>query len=102
MKSDLSDCTALIVQHFGLDTSELPESSPPDELETSLSRIISYLLDHDLNRLMNAFYRIDLNERTFKKILTEAPQDEISVLLAREVIAREMKKVETRKKYKKD
>ena len=57
------------------------------------------MLNNDMERLLSIFYRIDISEVTFKAILSQASPDEIPTLLAKEVIKREMQKVETRLKY---
>lgn len=100
MSSDLSICSSLIKSHFQLPDDELILLEDHfDELEKRLASIINNLLNNDMVRLMNAFYKIDLDERIFKEIITKSAPDQIATELAKEVIKREMKKVETRKKY---
>jgi len=100
MSESLTPCISLITKHFQLSTEELePYQSSEQELEQALASIINNLLNQDMTRLMNAFYKIDLDETVFKKILsTEAP-DQLALSLSREVIKREMQKVITREKY---
>lgn len=69
-------------------------------LEEKLTHILQNLLDHDLNQLMSALYRIDISEQVFQKIVSKASPDQISTLLTKEIIIREAQKIETRKKYK--
>lgn len=99
MSDSLKSCTALITKHFQLPDEELASSSSTEELEQALASIINNLLNQDMSRLLNAFYKIDLDEARFKQILTTAAPDQIGLILAREVIAREMQKVKTREKY---
>ena len=100
MSEDLQICSSLIKSHFQLPENELQlQEQRLDELEHKLASIINNLLSNDMTRLMNAFYKIDLDEQIFKQIITNAAPDEIGLMLSREVIKREMKKVETRKKY---
>lgn len=100
MSESLASCTSLIIKHFQLPDEELaPFQSSNDELEKALAAIINNLLNQDMTRLMNAFYKIDLDETLFKKIITSEAPDQIGLTLAKEVIKREMQKVKTREKY---
>ncbi len=100
MSDSLTSCTALITKHFQLPDEELEShQSSEQELAQALSLIINNLLNQDMTRLMNAFYKIDIDEALFKKIITSEAPDQIGLTLAREVIKREMQKVKTREKY---
>ncbi|SMD36420.1 hypothetical protein SAMN04488029_2890 [Reichenbachiella faecimaris] len=100
MSDSLASCTTLITKHFQLPDEELaPHQSSEQALEDALASIINNLINQDMTRLMNAFYKIDLDEVKFKKILTTAAPDQIGITLAREVIKREMQKVKTREQY---
>lgn len=100
MSDSLVSCASLITKHFQLPSEELESfQSSEQELEQALASIINNLLNQDLTRLMNAFYKIDLDEILFKKIITSEAPDQIGLTLAREVIKREMQKVKIREKY---
>ncbi|MEP3387313.1 MAG: hypothetical protein ABJO02_03940 [Reichenbachiella sp.] len=101
MSTSISSCSALITKHFQLPEEELAAyQSSQQELEEALASIINNLLNQDMTRLMNAFYKIDLDEVKFKNILTTADPDQIAITLSREVVKRELQKVKTREKYK--
>lgn len=101
MSESLSSCTLLINKHFQLDEEELAGCNASIEaLEQSLAVIINNLINQDLSRLLNAFYKIDMDETVFKRILSSEAPDQISLTLAKEVIKRELQKVATREKYK--
>ncbi|MFY0627984.1 MAG: hypothetical protein JXR07_16925 [Reichenbachiella sp.] len=100
MSDQLNNCTSLIRSHFQLGDQELLHSESFEKLEKSLTSIISYMLDKDFNRLLNAFYKIDLDEQKFKEILANTSTEILANSLAKEVITRELQKVETRLKYK--
>lgn len=100
MSDSLTSCTDLITKHFQLPDEELASFHTTEkDLEKALASIINNLLNQDMTRLMNAFYKIDLDENKFKEIITTAAPEQISQRLAREVIKREMQKVKTREKY---
>lgn len=100
MSDQLTSCTNLINRHFQLPETELgTDISSLPELEQALAALINNLLDQDMPRLLNAFYRIDLDEKIFKKIIASESPNQIGIALAREVIKRELEKVKTREKY---
>tara|TARA_R110000868_G_scaffold204524_1_gene452617 strand:+ start:631 stop:948 length:318 start_codon:yes stop_codon:yes gene_type:complete len=100
-QQEVSLSIQLISNHFSIPDSELAlEESTFETLEKKLASIVSYLLDKDMNRLLNSLYRIDLDESVFKKILTEEPPENLSRRIAGEIIKRELQKVKTREKYK--
>ena len=70
-----------------------------DRLLVWLTKQVNHLLDHDLNRLLNALYRIDIPEHQTKKILQDSKQGEMARNLALAIIDREKQKVLTRQKY---
>ena len=68
------------------------------ELREALSQRIAHMLDHDFEFLMQVLYRIDVGEQKVKYVLqgdSHHPADDLADL----VIEREMKKVETRLRY---
>jgi hypothetical protein len=77
----------------------LAEDEPFDWLKQELTRIVSYLMNNDMNRLLNAMYRIDIPESEFKSIINKAPVEQVASRLADAIIAREKQKVILRRKY---
>ena len=79
---------------------DLPaEVSDVEELHGLLSDAISTMLDNDFAGLINAFYRIDLNEKEVALALEMKDPTRISQKLATLVIEREWEKVRSRRKY---
>ncbi|WP_089356943.1 hypothetical protein [Ekhidna lutea] len=70
-----------------------------DRLEEFLTKQVNHLLDHDLNRLLNALYRIDIPENQVKSLLQNSKQGEIAPNMAKAIIEREKQKVITRQQY---
>lgn len=100
MSESLSDCHDLICRHFQLEEKDFPAIESKDELRNALEALIIHLLDHDFQRLLNTCYKIDIDETTFKHILSQAAPDDVALKLADEVLRREMQKVKTRQQYK--
>ena len=91
----------LVRKDFGLEEEMTfePDENAFDRLEKYLTKQVNYLLDHDLNKLLNALYRIDLSEAKVKELLHASEQGMIASNLARAIIEREKQKVITRLKY---
>ena len=96
----LDGCIGLVCSHFSLPVEEFSSSHSFEELETALTKIINNLLDQDMNRLINACYKIDLGEQVFNDIISREEPSAIASTLAKTIIARELLKVKTRAAYK--
>lgn len=99
MSEDIKTASSLIIKDFNLENDALPELSSIAELRNALIKIINYLLNKDLERLLLAMYRIDIAEHKVKTVLSTSDPENISYDLAELIIQRELQKVETRKKY---
>ncbi|WP_370089451.1 hypothetical protein [Ekhidna sp.] len=91
----------LVRKDFGLED-ELEfgqEENDFDRLEDFLTKQVNYLLDHDLNKLLNVLYRIDIPENRVKSLLQNSKQGEIARNMAKAIIEREKQKVITRRQY---
>ncbi len=90
----------LIIQDFNLDTEQsLLEVGHLDELREKLEKIVAYLLDNEFERLLNAMYRLDINEDKFKIALSGMGTKAISEEITDLIITREIQKLKTRIKY---
>ncbi len=98
-KNDLELCNSLVVKDFKLDEGQYPAPHDYEELRDRVSRMVSVLLDEDFEKLLLILYRIDVSEVEVKKTLAMGNPGEIASNLADLILDREMKKVETRKKY---
>ncbi len=70
-----------------------------DRLLEYLTQRINYLIDHNLNTLLNALYRIDIPEDKIKELLQNSQQGQIARNIAEAVIEREKQKIITRRMY---
>ncbi len=89
----------LINKDFNLADAELADVNSLEELKKALARVVQYLIDHDLNRLINAMYRIDIPQHKFERVLTGEKPDLIATSLADLILEREKQKVITRWRY---
>jgi hypothetical protein len=84
--------------HFDPDN-ELVSIKHIEDLKRKLEKIVAYLLDNDFERLINAMYRLDIHEEKFKMALAGLSGGDVAQKVAELIIAREMQKIKTRKKY---
>ena len=64
-----------------------------------LTEVINILLHRDYHRLLNAMYRLDINEKLFREAMSGMHSPNVASRLADLVIDREIEKIKTRKKY---
>lgn len=101
-KDDSRQALALLRKHLQVQQGEplheaLPDTAGLAELKKVLTIQIAFLLDRQFERLLQAMYRIDVNEQEFRAVLIgDAP---VAEALAELVLQRELKKVETRRLY---
>lgn len=101
-RDDSRQALALLQKHLQVQQGEplyeaLPDTAGLTELKKILTSQISFLLDRQFERLLQAMYRIDVNEQEFRAVLVgDAP---VAEALAELVLQRELKKVETRRLY---
>ena len=91
----------IIARNFDL---QLPENEDEKLMALLRERLIdrlSYLIDHDFEKLLWILYRIDVDEKLATATLATNPNTPSAVLLADLVIQRQIKKAETRIKYRK-
>lgn len=70
------------------------------ELKTRLLEIISYLLDHDFEKLLWILYRIDVDEEKAKQLLAKQLPHQAAEILTDLIIQRQSKKEELRNQFK--
>ena len=89
--------STLAQQYFDL---EIEAQLNEQQLLALLTKHISRLLDYDFQGLLNAMYRVDVEEAKFKLILSHESPEKLAPSLARLVLDRMMQKAEMRIKYK--
>ena len=70
-------------------------------MHKKLSHLIAYLFEHDMHRLLNAMYRLDVNEAKFHEAMQSDSKEDAAFRIADLIIEREMQKVKTRLHYRK-
>lgn len=98
--NDITEVSALICRDFGFNTQELAPQDSIHELNEELTAIIKYLLDKNFSKLLQAMYRIDIDENKLKAALSSDPPDQVAPNIAVLIIERALQKIDTRRKYK--
>lgn len=91
---------AIIQQNFNLEISDADKENFIRFRELLIDKL-SFLLDYDFEKLLWILYRIDVDEKSVTTTLTANPDKPASEILADLIIERQMKKAETRIKYRK-
>lgn len=72
-------------------------SSDFAEVREWLIREIDYLFHHDMEKLKWVLYRIDVDERKLKMLLMDNAESPAAVIIADEIIKRQIQKYNSRK-----
>jgi hypothetical protein len=95
----------LLVKDLQLDSSEFlvsaDETIDLNTLHERLSKMVAYLMENDMHRLLNAMYRLDVSEAKFHAAMQSTSREEAAIRIADLIIEREMQKVKTRLHYRK-
>ena len=102
MKDSLvkKEVVQLISKDFHLERDHFqPVPTDTEEIRNKLKDVIDHLLENDFERLLNAIYRLDIDESKFNQVISGVYGNDVSGKLAEIIIEREVRKVETRKRY---
>lgn len=75
------------------------DSESEAELLRHITDRVEYFLQHDRGLLLSYMYRLDIEERDIEKALQEQEDEPVAETLARLIWQRQLKRVETKKKY---
>jgi hypothetical protein len=70
-----------------------------EDLVSLLTPLIKTMLDRDFEKLLQICYRVDLGEEKLKTILHKSDPETLASDLARALVARQILKVDIRRKY---
>lgn len=78
---------------------ELESQASYEALLEALTSAVMHLLLHDMEKLLNILYRIDVNEPKVKAAFAQNNPKLIAPTIARLILERELQKAESRRKY---
>ena len=91
-----------ILEDLGLEEGEtvagLIESSE-EEILSRLEKVIGYLLDKDMEKLLNTLYRIDVNEQLVKEIFSREQPEFLAFTLSKAILDRQKEKIKFRNQF---
>jgi len=104
LSNDIQSAVVLINEHFEMSNTNLSlNDSLIDSmslLKQKMTELVAYLMEKNLEKLLSAIYRIDVDERKFKEAL-DSGEDiyQIASNIADLIINRELEKVKYRNLY---
>lgn len=93
----LQEASTKLSDYFEQDALRLAQTK--EALVKQLAEAIVFLLLHDMEKLMNILYRIDVFERDTKAAFAQNNPEQIAPRLAELILQREMQKAKTRLAY---
>ena len=100
-RTDLEDLHHAVVQAWNTAWVQAGALSEEAILE-ALARRVAFLIRHDIDRLFAALYLIDVSEERFDRANIISTGMEGAQALARTIFDREIEKMESRKKYRRE
>lgn len=97
--SNNSELVRILASNFNFDLSKLSmdvdsESAFLKELQMKLAERIKFFIRTDLDKLLQALYRIDINDKESDKAFNLGEINEVSSKLAELIIVRQLQKIE--------
>ena len=89
----------LLQKDFGEFGKEIAVHENLEEMIEAIIRVIRPLLNYQMDKLLNIFYRLDLNETKVKEVLSISDPETMERNLAILILKREMEKAKWRAKY---
>lgn len=96
----LQNAAEKLEEYLGGEFGALPGSR--ETLQQRLTELVVHLLLHEMERLLQLLYRVDVNEKEVKAAFGQHDPERIAPRLAELIIDRELKKAETRIRYRKN
>ena len=93
----LEETTALIVRDLNLETpAHLVDEAA---LLKYLSEVVAEMITNKLDLLMSTLYRLDVDEKKINKALQHGQPEAANIALAKLIIERQKKRIETKRAY---
>jgi hypothetical protein len=70
-----------------------------EHFREKLAEYINHLVNHDFNRLISLLYRMDVNEKKLREILSGNPGVNAGMVIANLMIERQAEKIKSRKAF---
>ena len=81
---------------------EIIEDPISKDKKAHLASLINQLILQDFNALIQLLYRIDVDEKKLKKILSQQPGEDAASIISDLIIERQMQKAKSRNEFRQD
>ena len=78
------------------------QTDPDSELLNAVASRVAELMESNMELFFNHLYRMDIDEKKVHKILNSDSDESVYILIAKIIIERQKKRLETKRKYKQD
>jgi len=100
MIDEYEDISALV--NFGEDAILSSENISQDFIH-EVAEKVQFHMENNMELFFNHLYRIDVDEKKVRKVIMNPPENEsVYVVLAKLIIERELKRIETKKQFKQE
>jgi len=76
-----------------------PDNFQNEELKYSIARKIDYMLNHQMEKLMQVLYMVDVSQSKLDAVFAENSKELLPLAIAELVIERELQKINTREQF---
>jgi hypothetical protein len=90
------------IEQLLLQIRDVPLLKEDSDIRNQLIDGINHLIGQDFNKLVLILYRVDVSEKKLRQILAESPQTDAAILIADLLIQRQLEKIRSREKFRKD
>ena len=90
------------IEQLLLQIRDVPLHNEDSDIRNQLIEGINHLIGQDFNKLVHILYRVDVSEKKLRQILAESPQTDAAILIADLLIQRQLEKIRSRAKFRKD
>jgi len=100
MNDEFEDISALV--NFG-EEKILSSENVRQEFIQEVAEKVQFHMENNMELFFNHLYRIDVDEKKVRKVIMNPPENEsVYVVLAKLIIERELKRIETKKQFRQE
>jgi len=97
MKDLIKKTTQQVIKDFGLE--RVDADMTEEELLQLLANQVAYYMEYDLEFLFSSMYRLDISEQKVKKALAPNALEAPNISVAKLILARQKKRIQTKHFY---
>lgn len=100
MNDEFEDISALV--NFGEEKILSSENVSQDFIQ-EVAEKVQFHMENNMELFFNHLYRIDVDEKKVRKVIMNPPENEsVYIVLAKLIIERELKRIETKKQFRQE